>query len=186
MGNYVRGKTAPRRSVAQTLAEAEHDHYLDCPNADAVLRSAALLLDIILCSLAWTGIDNIFAALITYAINFPLTDAPESIYAMHGLIRTNLEYFSWVFKLASFYFYFYWSVARFGGTPAKLLLGMRVIHSVTGQSPSFFQVLVREGVIKPLSMLFVLPLIYPLLNNDRRALHDIVAKTTVKKTKGGP
>ena len=46
MGTYIPAGPTRKRSVSDTLVEAEEEHFLDCPNADFFIRLAAALLDI--------------------------------------------------------------------------------------------------------------------------------------------
>jgi uncharacterized RDD family membrane protein YckC len=72
-------------------------------------------------------------------------------------------------------------LAAHGQTPAKALLGIRVVNR-DGGKPTFLRALVR-GLIFSLSVYFFgLPLLYVLLNPHRRGFHDYAADTCVVET----
>lgn len=182
MGTYIPLTRKKRKSVADTLLEAENEHYLDCPNADLPLRSAALLLDLILFSLATSGVHQLVEAL-RVLLPMVLGGVPETTVP---LISLWTSYFSWMLKTAAFYGYFVWSVIRFGGSPAKLLLGMRVVDVHSGGRLDYHQAVVRETVGKVFGLLLLAGPVVALFRPDRRCLHDLVTASTVKKVRGVP
>jgi uncharacterized RDD family membrane protein YckC len=179
MGTY----SSPRRkkrSVADTLLEAEHEHYLDCPDADLPIRSAALLLDWILFSIATSGIHHLIET-VSNSVPFLLTSFSQPLGPAATLA---IAYFSWVIKTIAGYLYFIWSVNRFGGSPAKLIMGLRIVDSRTGQHLEYGQAFVREALVKPLGLFFLVGALTSVSRADRRSIHDIVTHSAVKRIRG--
>jgi uncharacterized RDD family membrane protein YckC len=173
--------------VHAALLEAEEDHFLDCPDADFLQRTAALVLDAILCWIMYTGIKHSCAALGTYLISWLDTGgaSPEAL-PLSGA-ENAVKYVTHVLQLSLLYLYLVWSVSYYGGTPAKLMLGMRVVNASTGQRLSLPMAMLRELVGKAagaatLGVGFWLPLI----RADKRAMHDLMTTSVVKKVHGGP
>jgi uncharacterized RDD family membrane protein YckC len=68
-------------------------------------------------------------------------------------------------------------VAAHGQTPGKTVMKLRVVTE-TGEKPSLLNSFLRALVLI-LSINFIFPLIYPFINPQRRALHDVIAGTYV-------
>ncbi len=183
MGVYTPGKPAQPRTLADALLEAEEDHFLDCPNADVPARAAALLLDVILFSLANSGIQHFFDTLESYALHLLQISLADP--AGHSMVTISL-YLSLVAKVSAGYFYFVWSVNRFRGSAGKLLLGLRVVSSQTGQPLRPVVALFRETIGKALCLISVVGVVPPLVRDDYPMLHDVLARSVVKKLHGGP
>ncbi len=182
MGTYSPAQRKKKRSVADTLLEAEREHLLDCPNADLPIRSAAFLLDLIFVSLGSSGIHSLIEALKTsIPLLLGIVSEPSA-----PLVILGITYLSWLLKTAAIYLYFVWSVMRFGGTPAKLLMGLRVIHIETGDRLDYREAVVREIGGKFLTTLSILGPLFSLRRPDRRMLHDLLARSTVKNVRGEP
>lgn len=128
MGKHTPVDPKPAPSVAATLTEAEHDHWLDCPDADIVIRSAAFLLDVIFFSIGSTGIHNL--SLAAMSLHQALASALDE--TLYVLIPLLVLYVSWTIKTVAAVLYFVWAQSRFGGSPAKLLLGLRVVDNSDG------------------------------------------------------
>lgn len=170
MGIYIRGKPRPRRSISDALDEAEEDHFLDCEGADLVTRLAALLLDLIFLFLIHSAIQR--TSLIA-----------TSYFSTTGTFLVGFaEPFFLTIESIGIYFYCVWTVVRLGGSPAKLLFHLRVIDAQTGQRLSLRRAVVRELIGKYFTCgIFIVGFLWPLLRSDRRALHDLVAGSVVKK-----
>jgi len=179
MGTYLpsKPKRDRERSLHDTLNEAEHDHFLDCPNADRWLRAGAQLLDVILCFLILSGIHHVSETMRALTPNWPNIN-PRNI----AYWNSTIFYSASALKLFTVYTYFVWTVAIFGGTPAKLLLGMRVLDAKTGQKLTVPRILFRELVGKAM----VLGGGFFLTLNRRKLVHDKLCNTVVKKVHGGP
>jgi len=177
MGKYVQGPWGGRRSVAETLAEAEEDHYLDCPNAETGPRLAALILDAIFIVLMGHALNKITGILIDFS------ESPDA-----RLSGSSLAFFQSVktaFMVLIWYYSQLWSVARYGASPGKLFLGLRVIESKSGSNLSFPKVFFREVFAKLLisSATCGLALLVPFFRKDGLALHDLLSGTVVKKVR---
>src|SRR4051812_9546260 len=127
MGNYVPlDKTPkPKRTVSRALLEAERDHLLDCPNAEFPLRAAAFVLDAILCTILWKGLGASASAIGTYVHGTFFPNAAADGWDA----RQAVVFFAQVTKMAMLYLYCVWCEVRHGGSPAKLLLGLRVVDA---------------------------------------------------------
>jgi uncharacterized RDD family membrane protein YckC len=182
LGTYLPAQRKKKRSVADTLAEAEHEHYLDCPNADLPIRAAALLLDLILFSLSASGIHHF------------VETVKNSVPSLIGVVSEpsapavvlGITYLSWLLKTAALFLFFVWSVLRFGGSPAKLLMGLRVVDVASGSRLDYRQAMLRETVGKLLGALLLVGPAIALFRPDRRALHDLVSRSVVKRVRGAP
>lgn len=178
MGTYKPSGPKRERSLHETLNDAEHDHFLDCPDADRMLRAGAQLLDLILCFLILSGIHHVSETL--RALTPTVLGDVDLARIRHW--NTTIFYTASAMKLFVFYTYFIWTVVIFGGTPAKLLLGMRVLDAHSGQKLSVPRTIFREIVGKALLLGGGF-----LLGLRRRVLvHDKLSRTVVKKVHGVP
>jgi uncharacterized RDD family membrane protein YckC len=172
MGTYIPQRPRRKRSLRDMLLEAEEDHYLDCPNADFLTRSAAFVLDAMFLFLAVTAISRIF-----HALARPSADDPQSaIMLLIYAVQT-------AFQALTFYLLEIESLVLFGGTPGKLLTGLRVIDVHSGGKLTFVQAVLREVIGKWVlgSLTLGVGAILPLFRSDHLALHDLVSRSAVKK-----
>jgi uncharacterized RDD family membrane protein YckC len=183
MGRHI--PTPPRtRTISDTLTEAEADHLLDCPTADFMIRCAAGALDCIFLYLLLSSTQNFYEALLEY---FPQSSVVVGAGPgwMARIFRAGpdiLNYFASLTKIGFVYLYAFWSNARFGGSPGKLLLGLRILDAKTGQFLGLNRILLRELLARPLSFLiFGCGFSYMLLREDRRTLHDVLTGSVVKR-----
>ncbi len=183
MGVYTPGKPGKPKTLQDALNEAEEDHFLDCPNADVPVRVAALILDVILFSLANSGVQHFFDTIESYAMHLLNTSALDET---GRVIATATLYLSLVTKVSAGYLFFVWSVNRFMGSPGKLLLGLRVVSAKTGQPLRPIVALLRETVLKMVSVGSLVGAAMPLVRSDLPTLHDKLAGSVVKKLHGGP
>ncbi len=179
MGFYIPKKKKNAFSIKEALNQAENDLYLDSPNADAPIRAAAFILDIILLTLIITTIQKLFSAISAYAIFF-VDKNPDS----QKFILITLATLEIGIKINSFYFYMIWSIFTFGGTAGKLLLGLRIISVKSGEPPTFLWVLIRETIAKLLTIVSIIGIFLPFIRKDHRTFHDFITFTTVKKIRG--
>lgn len=181
MGQYIPGpwKNPTRRSIAEVLNEAEEQHFLDCPNADYLQRVAALILDSIFLFLVCSATQKLSSVLLEMmqTSNVPVSN---STIALILSIKTALQVFFWYCSQI-------WWVTRFGASPAKLILGLRIVDSRTGANLSLPKVFFREVILK--FGLFVatagLVGLRPLLRPDHQTFHDVASRSVVKKTRPG-
>lgn len=169
--------------MIETLQEAEEDHFLDCPNAELRLRVAALLLDVLLSTLAISGLQHLCTALETHLGHLPTEGLGETLTLLHANSYVIASYAFISLKVAFVYFYFVWSLAFAGGSPGKLLLGLRVIHTVRGTTVPFPAAFLRE-ITKVFGIGFLFGLIPVFTRSDRRATHDLLCRTIVKRIHG--
>lgn len=185
MGTYTplqRRKKRNAPSLAETLAEAERAHYVDCPNADLPLRTAALFLDLILASLAMSAVHQLSE---TVRNTVPVVLGSWVSAEASGFLFFFL-FVNWTLKVSLAVFYFVWTPARLGGTAAKLLLGLRVVDVTSGERLSLSRSIWREILAKPLGLLTFASPLSASLRKDHRAVHDLAVKSVVKRVRGAP
>lgn len=177
MGKYIPSPRQAAKTIAEMLAEAEDDHYLDCPDAEPLARAAAFVLDLIFLLVLWGAFTKIYKTVFVAAIvrHFFPTLTPEFTILI-GALELACE--------AVLLFYFLvWPTANFGGTPAKLLFGLRVIDSDTGRSLNVMRSAGREIlgklILAPLTLGYGAAMIKR--RADRRALHDLLVGSSVKR-----
>lgn len=173
MGNYIPQKQRKKKTIREALLEAEEDHYLDCPDAGALIRLAAFVIDAIFIFLALTTTTKIFRALA-----YPTADLADSSIQTKWLLYSAEV----AFQVLCFYLMEIETLVLFGATPGKVLFGLRVINLHTGSRLSLAQAILRELVLKwclAIASLGV-SLLYPITRKDRRALYDVVTGSTVK------
>lgn len=179
MGNYIPTGSGPNRSISQALSEAEVDHFMDCPNADFLIRAASFILDLIFLFLIFTSLKKIFAAIAASGL---LTMSSRDT---TSALLTSLHF---AVGVSVFFIYNVVCVTRFGGTPAKLVFGLRVIDSRTGLGLSIFQAVFREVFGKWIMTWLIcgVNFVWPLIRHDSLALHDLISGTVVKKVHDHP
>lgn len=185
MGKYVSKPPAKPRTISETLAQAEQDHLLDCPTADFMIRCAATALDSIFIYLLLSSTQNFFEALLEYFPSqaFAMSlGGPDWVLSLWRSGPDGINYLSSVTKIGFVYLYSIWSISRFGGTPGKLLLGLRVLDDENGHFLPTSRVFVRELLARPLSF-FILGggFAAMLVRKDRRTLHDVITHSVVKR-----
>jgi uncharacterized RDD family membrane protein YckC len=115
-------------------------------------------------------LDGIFMGAISFAI----------AYAFHRLLTLPQIYFSSVLypalSLAVFMGVIVWPIYRWGQSPGKKAMGLRIYF--TGGSGSFSEVLGREIGAKFLSMISVVGVLIA-AGSSKLALHDRIMKTQV-------
>jgi uncharacterized RDD family membrane protein YckC len=178
MGSYIpiKRRLRRRKSVAETLAEAESDHFLDCPTAEFKWRAACSLLDFIFIFLMISGVNHIANLIMHTSLGSEISQL--SYEDKIGLLAIKLALQSLlVFAMCI------WPVVAFGGSPGKLLLGLQVVDVTTGRLLSYPQVFLREIVGKFLlgSLTMSVGLLLPLVRGDSRALQDLISRSVVKK-----
>lgn len=158
--------TAEAERISQVLTTAERRHYLDSPPADLFIRTGALLLDGMLVWLLMSGAFK--ATLLILAV----------------LHRTPVESIAltWAFRGLAYAVYTTVPLHVFGGTPGKILLGLRVIDSHSGAFLSLPRAFARECLGKVLTgSLLGLPVLPALSDPQRQLMHDRFAGCVVRK-----
>jgi uncharacterized RDD family membrane protein YckC len=178
VGNYVPPKKIRPKSVSETLLEAEEEHYLDCPNADIWSRSAAFILDAIFLFLLATGLKRVITAIIIA----PLLGQPDQVSHEVVVLISSIQI---ALQVMLYYLLDVWAVCYYGGSPAKLILGLQVINSQNGKRLNLAQGILREFIGKIIlePICCGLGIILPLVRKDPRMLHDILSGSEVKKTR---
>lgn len=182
-GSYIPANRRRKPTVSEALQEAEQLHYLECPPAEPLPRLAALVLDVILCVLWWKSFEQLFDALgVWLATAYRNFETSRALFATPAAF---LEYLSAFVKVSGIYVYLVWTLARFGGTPGQLLLGLRVIDSATGRHLSGLRSFLRQSVGMALA-LGTFGWATALFRKDGRGLQDLLTGSSVKAVRGGP
>jgi len=183
MGSYVPANRRKKQTVSDAILEAEHQHYLECPTADPLPRLAALVLDVILCVLWWKSFEQLFDALgIWMATAYRTFETSRALFATPAAF---LDYLSAFVKVSGVYVYLVWTLARFGGTPGQLLLGLRVIDNSTGRHLSGLRSFFRQTLAMAIA-LASFGWATAMFRKDGRGLQDLLTGSAVKRIRGGP
>ncbi len=87
-------------------------------------------------------------------------------------------------NMAVIFYYYGWFYSNKGATPGKLFFGLKVLDADTGGHLAYGKSFVRETVGKFVSSVPLLGgFIMAGLRSDKRALHDLIARSQVIKTK---
>ena len=170
MGLYV-PKRFFRKTVSDTINEAEDDHFFDCPSADFRARAAAILLDSIFLFILGYGLNSVFRTLGV------ALESDINLSALLPSVKLAIE--------AVIGYAYLWSIHQWGGSPAKILLGLRILDIGSGRKLRMSKVLLRECLFKPLSLISIVGMLMPLFRVDRLALHDLFAGSVVKRIHEG-
>jgi uncharacterized RDD family membrane protein YckC len=93
------------------------------------------------------------------------------LYALFTMLRSLLVFAITVLAMA-------WFNHRYGGSPGKCLLGLKVINEKSGQYMNMAQAITRV-VLAILSMASVVGVLFMLFDPHRRTLHDRLMGTVV-------
>lgn len=171
-------KQTSRKRIAdwhQVLRKEEQQFRLSCPNADPVSRMSAFILDAIFLFLAFSTIQHI-------CDNF-LWNPRTLVYLRDHNLQGFAPWIPLLLNWSFFLFGYLWPLVKFGGTPAKLILGLRVIDSETGQTLSPVRALIRELALKWILNFFTMGMgcLSSLFRKDNSSLHDILSRSAVKR-----
>ena len=111
-----------------------------------------------------------FVYLLNYALQ-PSAEYQPVLYALFKMLRSMLVFAIAVVAMA-------WFNHRFGGSPGKCLLGLKVINEKSGQYMNMAQAITRV-VLAILSMASVVGVLFMLFDPHRRTLHDRLMGTIV-------
>jgi len=129
-------------------------------------RFVALLLDFFILSvLSWTLTVPI--ELVGFAMM-----SPE--------LAIAAQMFSWSIGFVISFFYYGWFYKNKGASPGKLLLGLRVADTITGENLGYWRAFFREVFGHMLSaILFGIGFAMAIFRNDKKTLHDLLFSTQV-------
>ena len=108
-----------------------------------------------------------------YLFNYWLQPSPHQplVYAIFSMLRSLLVFVSVVVCMA-------WFNTRFGGTPGKCLLGLKVVQEKTGAYLNMPQAITRV-VLALISMASLIGVLFMLFDKRKRTLHDRLMGTVV-------
>lgn len=126
------------------------------------------------------GNAAIIDGFIMWAILFPISFVVALVLRAVGgensattIIRVVINYAITIFIMGWFY-------KNKGATPGKIYMKLKVIKSDTGKNMGYMDTFVREIIGKALStILLFIGYFMPLFRDDKKALHDLIAKTQV-------
>jgi uncharacterized RDD family membrane protein YckC len=179
-----------RSSIVEELEKAEEEHLKSCPEADFPMRLASIIVDGILAYLAFTGIhslSNTLGLLLGHLGNTSWGHyfKPEITSFLVKQSTHIATLFEISFKVLFAYLYFVISTSFSGGTPGKLLLGLRVVNTDNGKRIGPGKVLLRLLIAVTLNTFsFGLTYLFLLFSKSQRTLHDEITHTSVKKVHG--
>ncbi len=119
------------------------------------------------------------AALIIDGIISSILALPIAILLAYNFAHddpTNLISIIWGLVSITYYIFF---GTRFGATPGKMLLKMKIVdHNYV--KPSMGRIMLRETVGKWVSgMIFLISVLFVIFDKQKRSLHDLIASTYV-------
>lgn len=177
-------------ALSEELEKAEEAHFKNCPNAEFSLRLASTTVDLILTYLAIAGIQNsarAFTVFLSYVPSY--TSKVSLLFVLSKWITSHASQISFLtelfLKAAFVYSYFIVSTAFSGGTPGKLLFGLRVLNFDSGKKLSSWTTTVRF-LVAAVSGFLSCGVTYFIIffNKETRAYHDIITQSCVKKVHG--
>ena len=181
VGIYLRRWKSPPRTIEEALSEAERDHFLDCPEPPLSVRISAAVIDLFFMWILFTAIQQIQTILTMFVI----LAADKSPFLKGLPILTLLVTLSQWARVFSLFLYSVFPLCFFGGTPGKLLMGLRVIDEKTGKNIKLEYAILREWVGKPIGILSLGTLLLPwVMGKQRQSLPDSLAHSVVKKVQG--
>lgn len=139
----------------------KNKHTIDKPNvvyANYIDRIKALITDLFM----------IYAPIL-YVITYMVLDGKEDFQASQTAPLVAVGLYGFIYALL---------LSRFGQTPGKKAYTVTVVDAKTFKKISFFRALIRF-VAFLFSATILLGLLVPFYRKDNRALHDLLANTSV-------
>jgi len=172
------------------LEKAEEAHFKNCPTAEFSLRLASTTVDLILTYLAISALKNITKALTVFLSHANDYVGAHSLFShlayliAHHSVQMTLA-IGVSLQLLFVYAYFVISTSFSGGTPGKLLLGLRVLNYRSGKKLTPSKSLLRfvTATVSGFLSCGILYLWIP-LNKENRGHHDVITDSCVKKVHG--
>lgn len=169
------------------LNEAEQEHLLDLPVADPFQRGAAGLLDCIMAFLLGSGVDHAGNAIFTHLSNLKVTFSFSPALSESKITTFIIENAGLMTRMGAIgckigflIFAFGWLVHKFGGSPAKLLLGLKIVDLRSGKPLQVNQALLRQAVL-----IGTFPgVLAAFIRKDKKTMHDVLTGTSVRKVHG--
>lgn len=157
------------------------------------LRFVALIIDVIIMSVFRGVLMFLFMAIGWLKNNTPEQDRllqemainkadPETILGASlkmALDNGELHFFSYFYLVSIVIFVIF--IVKKGGTPGKLALGLRIQDVNRKANTTWVNAIIRETIGKMLSSIMLIGFMLPLFRKDKRAMHDLIAKTQVVK-----
>lgn len=103
-------------------------------------------------------------------------------YFIEPYIPSDYDFLAWFIFVALIFPLLYWVLLPyfFGATPAKKVLGLRIVMADSQEPPSFWRLALRELVARFISGIVIgLGYVWALFRKDRRSWHDLMAGTRV-------
>jgi uncharacterized RDD family membrane protein YckC len=124
-------------------------------------------------------IDGIVVSVIQQLVLFVAKMPLQSMVAKNSLFN---NIYSLAFIVIITYFYAVWPVMKWGYTPGKKLMGLKIVRYGDGDL-GYAQIILREYIIKSVSFfLFFISIPLYFFNQEKRFIHDLICKTRVVKT----
>jgi uncharacterized RDD family membrane protein YckC len=131
-------------------------------------RFAALIVDSILVGVVSVPIAFAIMAFLSSTPNEPPSEETVTLYMLAMIGALGL----WVL------FYMTWFVGRFGATPGKMLLGIKIVRS-DGSPVSYLRAFARFWAHQLSANIMYIGFIIALFDEQRRGLHDHICDTRV-------
>lgn len=126
-------------------------------------------------------IDQMILSVVLFPMNLGVGIAGAFIGPELQAVLTGV---SWIVPVAANVFAYGWFYKHRGGTPGKLLFGLRVVNVEDGTNIGYGQTAVRETIGKAISAIVLgIGFIMAGLRADKRGLHDLLASTQVIKVR---
>jgi len=135
------------------------------------IRLLAVIIDGFIFGIAWSIYNKIYSVfLVNIGIQFySLNDA-------HSFLEIIVSLF---ISLCAHFAFFGWFYKNKGGSPGKLLFGLKVVNMATGENLNYFQTFKREIIGKTFSGFLFIGYIIAAFREDGRTLHDFFAGSKV-------
>lgn len=159
-------RSTPRKAgVNWDWKEVERAHFAQCQPPAGEKRAASAFFDLVALLLASSAVSQI-----SQVLALVLDSSSQAA------LLSAFRFLTWA---TAYYFYFFWCPERWGGSPGKLLFGIRVVSLKTGHYPDPAEVFIRE-MTKPFAYFsFISPFLIA-TRADRRGLHELLSGTVSK------
>lgn len=159
------------QNLDESNQDSQGDEYSEFEPGGFRRRTVALLIDGAIYNFLWSP------------ISLPLNIASEFIKKspQYGSLsnQIGLQVLSYLLYLVALFFFNGYFYNKKGGTPGKLLLGLKVVRRDTGAYLSYWQAFWRETLGRAISCFTLVGYFWALTSRDRLAFHDLIFKTQV-------